>query len=222
MIRSWRRPTDSASSADRRADWTIASIITSRASRGSAEPGVRVHELGQELLVERAPVDPDADRLVVLDGDPDDRREVLVVPLRADVARVDPVLGEGGRGLRVLRQQEVAVVVEVADDRDVDAQAAHLAHDPGTAAAAASVLTVIRTSCEPAWASRATWIAVASASAVSVFVIDWTTTGWALPTSTPPTSTLTVGRAGRPLRPGIGGVTAHRRAGRCRRTSPRR
>ena len=64
----------------------------------------------------------------------------------------------------------------------------------GTAAAASSVLTVTRTSCEPAWASRATWIAVPSASAVSVLVIDWTTTGWALPTSTPPTSTLTVGR----------------------------
>src|SRR5215204_1501348 len=64
----------------------------------------------------------------------------------------------------------------------------------GTAAAACSVLTVTRTSCEPAWASLATWMAVASASAVSVLVIDWTTTGWALPTSTPPTSTLTVGR----------------------------
>src|SRR6187549_3324975 len=64
----------------------------------------------------------------------------------------------------------------------------------GTAAAAASVLTVTRTSCEPAWASRATWIAVESGSAVSVLVIDWTTTGWADPTSTPPTSTDTVGR----------------------------
>src|SRR3954463_2205053 len=64
----------------------------------------------------------------------------------------------------------------------------------GTAAAACSVLTVARTSCEPAWASRAVWIAVASASAVSVFVIDWTTTGWADPTRTPPTSTETVGR----------------------------
>ena len=62
----------------------------------------------------------------------------------------------------------------------------------GTAAAASSVLTVTRTSCEPACARRATWIAVASASAVSVLVIDWTTTGWAAPTSTPPTSTLTV------------------------------
>src|SRR5215218_1075954 len=68
----------------------------------------------------------------------------------------------------------------------------------GTAAAASSVLTVTRTSWDPAWASRATWIAVASASAVSVLVIDWTTTGWAEPTRTPPTSTETVGRrAGR-------------------------
>src|SRR6188474_887964 len=64
----------------------------------------------------------------------------------------------------------------------------------GTAAAASSVLTVTRTSWEPAWARRATWMAVASASAVSVLVIDCTTTGWALPTSTPPTSTDTVGR----------------------------
>src|SRR6476646_6598051 len=64
----------------------------------------------------------------------------------------------------------------------------------GTAAAASSVLTVTRTSCDPAWARRATWIAVASGSAGSVFVIDWTTMGWALPTRTPPTSTLTVER----------------------------
>src|SRR3954465_10031270 len=64
----------------------------------------------------------------------------------------------------------------------------------GTASAAASVLTVTRTSCAPACASRATGLAVAWPSAVSVFVIDWTTTGCADPTRTPPTSTLTVGR----------------------------
>ena len=47
----------------------------------------------------------------------------------------------------------------------------------GTAAAAASLLTVMRTSSEPACARAATWMAVPSASAVSVLVIDCTTTG---------------------------------------------
>ena len=73
MIRSWRSPVSSASSAERSADSSIASIITSRASRGAASARVRVHQLGQERLVERAPVDADPDRLVVLDRDPDDR-----------------------------------------------------------------------------------------------------------------------------------------------------
>ena len=146
------------------------------------EPGVRVHQLGQERLVERAPVDPDPDRLAVLDGDPDDRLEVLVVALRADVARIDPVLREARRHLRVLRQEQVAVVVEVADDRHVDAEAAHLAdhlrhgrggrlvvdRDPDELAAGVGELGDLDRR--------------ASASAVSVFVIDWTTIGWRRPT----------------------------------------
>ena len=47
----------------------------------------------------------------------------------------------------------------------------------GTAFAASSRSTVMRTSSEPARASAATWAAVASMSAVSVLVIDCTTTG---------------------------------------------
>ena len=86
------------------------------------EAGVGLHQVGQQLLVERAPVDADPDGLPVVDRDPDDRREVLVVALGADVARVDPVLREPGRHLRVLHEQLVAVVVEVADDRHVDAE----------------------------------------------------------------------------------------------------
>ena len=68
--------------------------------------------------------------------------------------------------------------------------ASSLARMTGTASAAASLLTVMRTSSEPAWASCATWMAVPSASAVSVFVIDCTTTGCADPTGTPPTTTV--------------------------------
>src|SRR5882762_7216701 len=64
----------------------------------------------------------------------------------------------------------------------------------GTARAASSVFTVTRTSSLPAACNARTWAAVAAASAVSVLVIDWTTIGWALPTGTPPTLTVTLGR----------------------------
>src|SRR3954454_8720457 len=83
----------------------------------------------------------------------------------------------------------------------------------GTAAAACSVLTVIRTSWLPAWASRATWIAVASGSAVSVVVIDWTTIGGADPTRTAPTSTEPVGRRRGLRESGVGIDSALRAAG---------
>src|SRR5215210_3974926 len=66
----------------------------------------------------------------------------------------------------------------------------------GTAAAASSLLTVIRTICEPARASASIWAAVAAGSAVSVFVIDWTTIGYADPTGTEPTRAVTVGLRG--------------------------
>ena len=127
MIRSWPQAgrLGQLGRAHRRLEHRLDHHVAGVARRGGA--GVGVHQLGQERLVERAPVDADADRLVVVDGDLDDRREVLVVALRADVARVDPVLGERRRHLRVLDQQLVAVVVEVADDRDVDAEAADLA-----------------------------------------------------------------------------------------------
>ena len=94
--------------------------------------------------------------------------------------------------------------MEVADERNADAERIELGADRrAPPAAAASLLTVIRTSSEPAWASAATWRAVASASAVSVFVIDCTTTGWADPTGTPPTDDRCAAGAG---------LDAHRRA----------
>ncbi len=86
--------------------------------------GVGVHHLGQELLVERAPVHADAHGLGVGEGDLDDGAEVLVAVLGADVAGVDAVLGERGGAVGILGEQQVAVVVEIADDWDVD-----LAHD---------------------------------------------------------------------------------------------
>ena len=84
----------------------------------------------------------------------------------------------------------------------------------GTAAAAASLLTVMRTSSLPACARAATWSAVASASAVSVLVIDWTTMGAAEPTATPPTSTSGVVRR-------VGAVRRRGEAGRGRQDASR-
>src|SRR6185436_5783413 len=62
----------------------------------------------------------------------------------------------------------------------------------GTAAAASGTLTVTRTISEPASASSMHCRAVDAASAVSVIVIDWTTTGAPPPTWTVPTRTPTV------------------------------
>ncbi len=88
--------------------------------------GVLIHQLGEQLLVERAPVHADAHRFAVGDGHFDNLAEVGVVVLGTHVAGVDAVLGErfGARG--ILGEQEMAVVVEVADDGDV-----HLGDDLG-------------------------------------------------------------------------------------------
>ena len=63
-----------------------------------------------------------------------------------------------------------------------------------TAAAASAEFTVIRTSSDPARASACTWRAVASTSAVSVLVMDWTTIGASPPRRTGPMDTWTVER----------------------------
>ena len=63
---------------------------------------VGVHHLGEELLVEAAPVDPDAHGLAVVDGHLDDGAEVLVVVLAPDIAGIDAVLGERAGAGRIL------------------------------------------------------------------------------------------------------------------------
>ena len=111
--------------AQRRLEHRLDHHIAGVARRG--EGRVLVHQLGQDRLVERAPVDPDADRFPVVVGDLDDRREMLVVALGTDVPGIDPVLGQRRGRLGVVGKQLVPVVVEVADDRHVDAEATDLA-----------------------------------------------------------------------------------------------
>src|ERR1700761_4090072 len=66
----------------------------------------------------------------------------------------------------------------------------------GTAWAASSVLTVTRTSSEPARASSMTWLTVEAESAVSVLVMDCTTMGFEPPTWMPPMLTAADFRRG--------------------------
>jgi hypothetical protein len=75
---------------------------------------------------------------------------VLLVAL-AHVAGVDAVLAERlGHG-RMVGQQAVAVVVEVADQRHGMPMRSSCSRMCGTASAASGVLTVMRTSSLPAW-----------------------------------------------------------------------
>ena len=83
---------------------------------------VLVHQARQQLLVERAPVDADAHRLLPAQRRIDDGGELAVLlVLEADVAGIDAVLAERLGAGRVVGQQRVAVVVEVADERRDDA-----------------------------------------------------------------------------------------------------
>jgi hypothetical protein len=80
--------------------------------------GVLVHQGGEQVLVERAPVGADADRLAVLDRLFDDRAELQVLLVfEADVAGVDPVLRKSLGAGRMIGEQLVADVMKVADQR---------------------------------------------------------------------------------------------------------
>ena len=82
--------------------------------------GVCVHHLGEQLLIETAPVHADANGFSLCDGDLHDRAKVVVAAFGADIAGIDAVLGQCTRARRILCEQQMAVVVEVADHRDVD------------------------------------------------------------------------------------------------------
>ena len=70
------------------------------------ELAVLVHHAREQGLIERAPVDADADRLLVLDGALDHGAEVVVVlAADGDVAGIDAVLGESARGGGIFLEQ---------------------------------------------------------------------------------------------------------------------
>ena len=78
--------------------------------------------MGQQFLIERAPIGTDADGLVVPDGHFDDGGELAVaLVLEADIAGIDAVFGERFGASRVIGEQGVTDIVEIANERHSDA-----------------------------------------------------------------------------------------------------
>ena len=85
--------------------------------------GVFVHQVGQQGLVERAPIGADADRLAVPDRHLDDGAELPVfLLLETDIAGVDAVFVESLGAGRMIGQQLVADIMKIADQRHRDAE----------------------------------------------------------------------------------------------------
>ena len=84
--------------------------------------GVFLHLAHDQFLIERAAVDADAHGLVVVARDFADGGELLVAALAgADVAGIDAVFIERAGAIGIFGEQDVAVVMEIADERDVAA-----------------------------------------------------------------------------------------------------
>jgi hypothetical protein len=169
------RPVSSASAADmqRRLDDGFAGHVA-RAQRRTVG-GVLVHQPGQQHSWSSDPqLTPMRTGLSYSDRHFDDVDELPVALfLEADIARIDAVLGQRLGTGRMIGQQLVADVMEVADQRHIETPSlSSRSRIFGTAAALSSRSTVMRTISEPARCSAATWATVASISAVSVLVID--------------------------------------------------
>ena len=84
--------------------------------------GVFLHFGHDQLLIQGAAIDADADGFAVVASDLADGGELFVAALAgADITGIDSVFVERLGAFRIFREQHVAVVVEVADDRNVAA-----------------------------------------------------------------------------------------------------
>ena len=82
---------------------------------------VLVHQPREQVLIEASPIHADPHRLAVIERDLDDFGELPVaLVLEADISGIDAVFGERRGARRMLLEQGVAVIVEVADERRLD------------------------------------------------------------------------------------------------------
>src|SRR5579862_604377 len=189
-MRSAGRPSFSACAADSRPETTSASRITSSASRGS----------GRRPLSSIMRASSSGSRLPQLTpmrtGFPYFSAASIMVPNWSSRFAPLPTLpGLMRYFARALAQSGYCVSSlwplkwKSPTSGTSQPTASSRARIAATAAAASGLSTVMRTSSEPARHRSATWCAVDSASAVSVLVIDWTTTGAPPPMATWSTKT---------------------------------
>ena len=82
------------------------------------QAGVLVHQSPRQFLIQTAPVDPNAHRLVIPTGDFNNRGELLIpLPAPSNVAGIDAVFGQRLGAGGMLAQQAVTVEMKVADQR---------------------------------------------------------------------------------------------------------
>src|SRR5712664_3445133 len=94
------------------------------------EQRVLVHQLGQQFLIERTPIGTDADGLAVFQRHLDDVGELAVaLVLEADIAGIDAVFVERLGAGRMIGEQLVADVMEIADQGRGDAALAQFVAD---------------------------------------------------------------------------------------------
>ena len=161
---------------------------------GLGARGVLIHEARQKLLIETAPIHADPHRLAVLKRDFDDIGELLValVP-EAYIARIDAVLAEGLRASGMFRIRACGRYNgsrPPAERLPPTSRACHGCAGPQPRPRCDPPLSAQ----SPSQTARVPQPAVrwSSTSAVSVFVMDCTTTGAPAPTVTPPTFTAVV------------------------------
>ena len=84
---------------------------------------ILVHHARQQRRIERSPIHADAHRAVIFDRRLNHDAEIIVVFLSdIDVSGINAVFGQRPRHLGIFLQQEVAVVVEIADHRHAAAE----------------------------------------------------------------------------------------------------
>ena len=97
---------------------------------GLGQPVILVHHTREQSAIERAPIHADANRLAKFDSGFDHGAEIVVVLFAdVDVAGIDAVFGQRARARRIFLQQKMAVVMEIADDRNAHTEHIERVHD---------------------------------------------------------------------------------------------